>query len=213
MPHYRGNDPEQGCHLRGRCRAAYRDFDNECRSSSLGRRGLAGHWRRRVSPQRYVPSLFRVILTHCSSARPDGRVEVQICQDIASIAISHESDTVVALSPSGKLHIASLDDYGSASTIIAVSVTSFTLTPDFLIYGTSSQYSHYAPLPLLQRIITGDEELASNQWETRRIERGALIIAACPSSMSLVLQMPRGNLETIYPRPLVLAVVRRDVLA
>ena len=29
--------------------------------------------------------------------------------------------------------------------------------------------------------------------------------------MSLILQMPRGNLETIYPRPLVLEVVRRNI--
>ena len=29
--------------------------------------------------------------------------------------------------------------------------------------------------------------------------------------MSLVLQMPRGNLETVHPRPLVLAVVRADI--
>jgi elongator complex protein 1 len=58
------------------------------------------------------------------------------------------------------------------------------------------------------------EEVPSYEtdWETRRVERGSLIVAACPSSMSLVLQMPRGNLETVYPRPLVLAVVRQDVL-
>ena len=33
-------------------------------------------------------------------------------------------------------------------------------------------------------------------------------MAAVPSAMSLVLQMPRGNLETICPRPMVLDVVR-----
>lgn len=60
----------------------------------------------------------------------------------------------------------------------------------------------------------GEEvDSAEQVWETRRVERGALAVVACPSSMSLVLQMPRGNLETIYPRPLVLAVIRRDVLA
>lgn len=32
-----------------------------------------------------------------------------------------------------------------------------------------------------------------------------------PSNMSLVLQMPRGNLETINPRPLVMAIVRQDI--
>lgn len=32
-----------------------------------------------------------------------------------------------------------------------------------------------------------------------------------PSTYSVVLQMPRGNLETIYPRALVLAGIRRNV--
>jgi len=32
-----------------------------------------------------------------------------------------------------------------------------------------------------------------------------------PSNYSVVLQMPRGNLETIYPRALVLAGIRRNV--
>lgn len=72
--------------------------------------------------------------------------------------------------------------------------------------------SHYAPLDVVRRFCVDEAEPWELEWETRRIERGALVVVACPSSMSLVLQMPRGNLETIYPRPLVLAVVRRDVL-
>lgn len=50
------------------------------------------------------------------------------------------------------------------------------------------------------------------KWEERRIERGAKIVVASESEMSLVLQATRGNLETIYPRPMVLQVVKRDVL-
>lgn len=42
----------------------------------------------------------------------------------------------------------------------------------------------------------------------RSIERGARLVTAMPTNMSLVLQMPRGNLETIYPRAMVLAGVR-----
>ena len=34
-----------------------------------------------------------------------------------------------------------------------------------------------------------------------------------PSSCSVVLQMPRGNLETIYPRALVLAGIRKNIIA
>lgn len=32
-----------------------------------------------------------------------------------------------------------------------------------------------------------------------------------PTTYSVVLQMPRGNLETIYPRALVLAAIRRSI--
>jgi len=43
----------------------------------------------------------------------------------------------------------------------------------------------------------------------RAIERGARLVTAMPTSLSLVLQMPRGNLETIYPRAMVVAGIRR----
>jgi elongator complex protein 1 len=45
----------------------------------------------------------------------------------------------------------------------------------------------------------------------RSIERGAKLITAMPSISALVLQMPRGNLETIYPRALVLAAIRLNI--
>jgi elongator complex protein 1 len=34
-------------------------------------------------------------------------------------------------------------------------------------------------------------------------------VTALPTNMSLVLQMPRGNLETIFPRAMVMAGIRR----
>ena len=43
----------------------------------------------------------------------------------------------------------------------------------------------------------------------RSIERGARLVTAVPTNMSLVLQMPRGNLETIYPRAMVVAGIRK----
>lgn len=98
-------------------------------------------------------------------------------------------------------------------------VTSFTLTSSFLIYTTTSHFAHFAPLVILERLANGEDlggvgvgsgnEL---KWEERRVERGAKIVVASESEMSLVLQATRGNLETIYPRPMVLQVVKRDVL-
>jgi len=43
---------------------------------------------------------------------------------------------------------------------------------------------------------------------TRNIERGARIVCAVPEDTKLVLQMPRGNLELIHPRSLVLSATR-----
>ncbi|EAQ83991.1 hypothetical protein CHGG_10395 [Chaetomium globosum CBS 148.51] len=45
----------------------------------------------------------------------------------------------------------------------------------------------------------------------RSIERGGRLVTAIPTKMALVLQMPRGNLETIYPRAMVLAGIRKLV--
>ena len=43
----------------------------------------------------------------------------------------------------------------------------------------------------------------------RRVERGSRIVVAVPSDTKLILQMPRGNLETIHPRPLVLSAIKK----
>jgi len=118
-------------------------------------------------------------------------------------------DMMFALSPTGKL-LGSFPD--AQAETVATSVTSFTFTDEYLIYITTAHMSFYAPLSVVHRILAGETDMWESQWESRRVERGALAVVACPSSMSLVLQMPRGNLETIYPRPLVLAVLRKDVM-
>lgn len=43
----------------------------------------------------------------------------------------------------------------------------------------------------------------------RRVERGSRIVCVVHDNTKLVLQMPRGNLETIHPRALVLSAVRK----
>jgi elongator complex protein 1 len=44
-----------------------------------------------------------------------------------------------------------------------------------------------------------------NNESFRSLERGAKIIATIPHSFKVILQMPRGNLEGIYPRILLLS--------
>lgn len=84
------------------------------------------------------------------------------------------------------------------------------------MYTTTAHVSHYVPLStlstLLQKINAGENvKEEDTKRETRRIERGSKIITAVPSTMSLILQMPRGNLETVNPRPLVMEIVKQDI--
>lgn len=57
-----------------------------------------------------------------------------------------------------------------------------------------------------------DMEVPADTPETdercRSIERGGRLVSVMPSTFAVTLQMPRGNIETIYPRALVLAGIR-----
>lgn len=111
----------------------------------------------------------------------------------------------VGLGSNGALYAAC--EAREAATL-ASNCSSFTATAGFLIYTTTSHEAVFVTTGSLQAHLTENAPLAA---ETRRVERGSRVVTAVPSAMSLVLQMPRGNLETIYPRPLVLEVVRRDI--
>lgn len=124
----------------------------------------------------------------------------------------------VGLADSGKLYV-------SASTLepalIASNATSFTIASGFLVYTTGAHESVYAPLStsnaegglhaFLEAVSDAERDAIRAKWEKRRVERGSRIVVGVPSAMSLVLQMPRGNLETINPRPFVMEVVRQDL--
>ncbi|XP_014675329.1 PREDICTED: elongator complex protein 1-like, partial [Priapulus caudatus] len=95
---------------------------------------------------------------------------------------------------------------------LASNVTSFALHADFLLATTHTHACHCLPLAtalgdvpaLLAAATTGEES-------QRRVERGSRVVAVVADSTKVVLQMPRGNLETIHPRALVLATVRRHL--
>lgn len=83
-------------------------------------------------------------------------------------------------------------------------------TPDFVILCLAGDQSlRFLPRPSdpidWPALLKGP----ASEESMRRIEAGSEIVVASPSTASLVLQAPRGNLETIYPRALVLASVRR----
>ncbi|KAE8543492.1 hypothetical protein D1P53_000206 [Cryptococcus gattii VGV] len=145
------------------------------------------------------------------------RIDMTLPSQPTSVLLS--GHLLFTLSPTSKLHVTSLTSSAQHPISVSVSqqpVTSFTLTSSFLIFTTTSHFAHFAPLTTLEKLANGDD-LGGNahefKWEERRVERGAKIVVASESEMSLVLQATRGNLETVYPRPMVLQVVKRDVLA
>ncbi|KAH9915816.1 IKI3 family-domain-containing protein [Fomitopsis serialis] len=132
----------------------------------------------------------------------------EFCTTASQVSATHKDAKASSIS----LHVA-LEE-GSARTL-ASNATSFTVASGFLIYTTTAHVAQFAPLDALAGLCpspTSDSDLPEiPTWESRRVERGSRIVTAVPSAMSLVLQMPRGNLETINPRPLVMAVVCQDI--
>lgn len=92
--------------------------------------------------------------------------------------------------------------------LLAKGCTSFVETPAHLIYTNNQTLKFVHKTSKAEDLEVPPEE---TDERSRQIERGALLITAMPSTYAIVLQMPRGNLETIYPRILVLAGIRRHI--
>lgn len=124
-------------------------------------------------------------------------VELWKCEDYHILFGLTASGTIYVQSPTQNLKIPSC--------------TSFLVTSTHLIYTTSSHLLKFIHL----RAGGEDLEVPPDEPETdercRNVERGAKLVTVMPSAYSLVLQMPRGNLETIYPRALVLAGIRKAI--
>jgi elongator complex protein 1 len=117
-----------------------------------------------------------LILDLADMTANDPDSEAQLCPNAQAVSVSQGSELIFALSSNGKLLFAplSLPDLIDA-TPLASAVTSFTLTPEFLIYTTTAQNSHYAPMSVLRRLALGEDvSSAEQEWETRRIGSGCL---------------------------------------
>jgi len=105
--------------------------------------------------------------------------------------------------------------------------TSFAVTPDHIVFTTTNHLIKFIHLDhaegkLASSLRRGRSVLTCGHTvldvppddpekdeRCRSVERGSKIVTAIPTNMSIVLQMPRGNLETIYPRTMVLAGIRK----
>lgn len=145
-----------------------------------------------------TPSLIAKLPVHC--------IQTEVWKD-------GETTIVFGLSSGGVLYgFRKASEGEKASECLQIrSCTSFLATPAHLILTTTQHLLKFVHLH------QGDLEVPQDEPEKdercRSIERGAKLVAVMPTTFSLVLQMPRGNLETIYPRALVLAGIRRSIAA
>ena len=75
---------------------------------------------------------------------------------------------------------------------------------------TSKRHNHYADMHAAMRGHAAAVP-SGNILKARAVEQGSVIVAAPPDGIAVVLQLPRGNLETVYPRSLVLPAVASAV--
>lgn len=130
----------------------------------------------------------------------------------------------------GKLQVVEIES--GKKLLVSMECTSYVIHEGFLSFTTSSHllycvlldqdlsrsFHRGRALPSLVDALDvpqGETEegigarLAEGEGATRPIDRGSLIVSAVPGDVSIVLQAPRGNLETIAPRPVVFEAVSK----
>ncbi|KAF3491898.1 elongator complex protein 1 [Arthroderma uncinatum] len=116
-----------------------------------------------------------------------------------AIQLPGGDDILFTLSRSGTLY--------ANKRLLAKSVTSFLLTAAHLIYTTTQHLLKFVHITNVNELETPGDTPEEDE-RCRSVERGARLVTAMPSKFGLTLQMPRGNIETIYPRAFVLAGIR-----
>ncbi|XP_072716665.1 elongator complex protein 1 isoform X2 [Ciconia boyciana] len=97
-------------------------------------------------------------------------------------------------------------------TEVASNITSFATYNEFLLVTTNSHTCQCFCLKniTVKALQAGLSSAAAPNRETlRKVERGSRIITIVPQDTKVVLQMPRGNLETVHHRALVLAQIQK----
>lgn len=117
---------------------------------------------------------------------------------------------VFGLSSRSRLHFNDVMVTDSASSFF------LSMAHEFLSYVTVGSTFQLRFLPLKEvhgfdPLMGLDESRVLEGYEPRNVEQGAKILAILPQQPLAVLQMPRGNLEGIFPRALVLRFVMYKV--
>jgi elongator complex protein 1 len=150
-----------------------------------------------------VPLILDILSDDIDSRRFIPCVDFGKSCDVIRVIDISQTSLFLGLTCSGTLFSAPLS---SSHLVLAQNANSMTVSGNLVVYVTSAHEAHFIPTTLLAAA-DGSTDVGS---ERRRVERGSRIVTSIPSTMSLVLQMPRGNLETVSPRPMVMAAIHTD---
>ncbi|KAG0917728.1 hypothetical protein G6F33_001222 [Rhizopus arrhizus] len=103
----------------------------------------------------------------------------------------------------------------AGNNLISSEATSFFVRGIWLVFSTTSNTARFLSFEnaALEDLKLSDSSADAYDETSRRLERGSKIVIATQQKPNLILQMPRGNLETISPRAFVLATIREDLKA
>lgn len=111
-------------------------------------------------------------------------------------------------------HAISLDDQQRLvvdGQVCTNQVTSFATTDNHIVFTTANHLMKFIHLDPKSGEFQVPGDTPELDERCRAVERGSQIVTVIPSIYAVILQMPRGNLETVYPRILVLAGVRKHI--
>ena len=96
-------------------------------------------------------------------------------------------------------------------SLISEEVTSFDVqNSTYLLFTTQSHRLFIVRVDQLNQPENGGP-IKTDDWYSRKLERGAKIVGVVQSGTAVVLQMPRGNLECIHPKPLLIGLVEQHL--
>ncbi|PYH47499.1 Elongator subunit IKI3 [Aspergillus saccharolyticus JOP 1030-1] len=116
-----------------------------------------------------------------------------------AVQISEDETLLVSMTKSGALY--------ANNTLLAKNCTSFMITQAHIVFTTSLHLIKFVHLTRAEELDVPPDTPETDE-RCRSIERGGRLVTVMPSTFAVILQMPRGNLETIYPRALILAGIR-----
>lgn len=146
----------------------------------------------------------------CASPNPDGVVVRWLCGDGSPLKLPKPCATVAVCEVLKQARVIALSDRFElfCDTVkICDDCTSFKIHGKFILLTTHRHTLRCLLLDFDVANLLKGGSMESLNDAPRELESGSLLVTSVPADGRVVLQLPRGNLETISPRPLVLDTV------